>query len=65
MRAMRGEYEHKMTRKLPRCADLQPSTNPKAAENCTPSSGDTAWMLASVGLGLFHRRMMRKKNDGG
>jgi Amt family ammonium transporter len=42
-------------------------------ENCTPNSGDTAWMLASValvlmmtlpGLGLFYGGMVRKKNVG-
>jgi Amt family ammonium transporter len=41
--------------------------------NCTPSSGDTAWMLTSValvlmmtvpGLGLFYGGMVRKKNVG-
>jgi Amt family ammonium transporter len=40
---------------------------------CTPNSGDTAWMLASValvlmmtvpGLGLFYGGMVRKKNVG-
>src|SRR5262249_38903505 len=42
-------------------------------ENCTPNSGDTAWMLTSValvllmtipGLGLFYGGMVRKKNVG-
>src|SRR3979490_3162209 len=41
--------------------------------NCTPNSGDTAWMLTSValvlmmtipGLGLFYGGMGRKKNGG-
>jgi Amt family ammonium transporter len=41
--------------------------------NCTPSAGDTAWMLTSValvlmmtlpGLGLFYGGMVRKKNVG-
>ena len=41
--------------------------------NCTPSGGDTAWMLTSValvlmmtipGLGLFYGGMVRKKNVG-
>src|SRR5882757_4926387 len=41
--------------------------------NCTPNSGDTAWMLTSValvlmmtipGLGLFYGGMVRKKNVG-
>src|ERR1700739_2961841 len=39
------------------------SSTPKILENCTPNSGDTAWMLTSValvllmtvpGLGLFY-----------
>jgi len=49
--------------------------DPKKAvlEKCTPNSGDTAWMLASValvlmmtipGLGLFYGGMVRKKNVG-
>jgi len=49
--------------------------DPKKAvlENCTPNSGDTAWMLTSValvlmmtipGLGLFYGGMVRKKNVG-
>jgi Amt family ammonium transporter len=42
-------------------------------ENCTPNSGDTAWMLTSTalvlmmtipGLGLFYGGMVRKKNVG-
>ncbi|MGH7247050.1 MAG: ammonia channel protein, partial [Pseudomonadota bacterium] len=45
----------------------------KTLENCTPNSGDTAWMLTSValvlmmtvpGLGLFYGGMVRKKNVG-
>src|SRR6478735_5700296 len=45
----------------------------KVLEKCTPSSGDTAWMLTSValvlmmtipGLGLFYGGMVRKKNVG-
>jgi Amt family ammonium transporter len=44
---------------------------PAVLTNCTPNSGDTAWMLASValvlmmtipGLGLFYGGMVRKKN---
>jgi len=49
--------------------------DPKKAvlENCTPNSGDTAWMLTSMalvlmmtvpGLGLFYGGMVRKKNVG-
>src|SRR6201987_5142435 len=49
--------------------------NPKPAvlENCTPNSGDTAWMLTSMaivlmmtipGLALFYGGMVRKKNVG-
>src|SRR6266516_3042972 len=56
----------------PACAG---NPDPKLAvlENCTPNSGDTAWMLASValvlmmtipGLGLFYGGMVRKKNVG-
>src|SRR6266700_5293420 len=45
----------------------------KILEKCTPTSGDTAWMLTSValvlmmtipGLGLFYGGMVRKKNVG-
>jgi Amt family ammonium transporter len=44
---------------------------PAVLTNCTPSGGDTAWMLTSValvlmmtipGLGLFYGGMVRKKN---
>jgi len=53
-----------------------PAPLPCDAKNqaaCTPNSGDTAWMLASValvlmmtvpGLGLFYGGMVRKKNVG-
>jgi Amt family ammonium transporter len=46
---------------------------PAILTNCTPSGGDTAWMLTSValvlmmtipGLGLFYGGMVRKKNVG-
>ncbi|MBV9704504.1 MAG: ammonium transporter, partial [Methylobacteriaceae bacterium] len=46
---------------------------PAQLKGCTPNSGDTAWMLASValvlmmtvpGLGLFYGGMVRKKNVG-
>jgi ammonium transporter, Amt family len=49
------------------------TSTPKVLENCTPNSGDTAWMLTSValvllmtvpGLGLFYGGMVRKKNVG-
>jgi Amt family ammonium transporter len=45
----------------------------KITENCTPNSGDTAWMLTSMaivlmmtipGLALFYGGMVRKKNVG-
>src|ERR1700681_3531437 len=45
----------------------------KILEECSPNSGDTAWMLTSValvlmmtipGLGLFYGGMVRKKNVG-
>jgi len=50
-----------------------PACDAKTLANCTPNSGDTAWMLASValvlmmtipGLGLFYGGMVRKKNVG-
>jgi Amt family ammonium transporter len=50
-----------------------PACSPKVLTECTPSSGDTAWMLTSValvlmmtipGLGLFYGGMVRKKNVG-
>jgi Amt family ammonium transporter len=50
-----------------------PACGGKVLEKCTPNSGDTAWMLASValvlmmtipGLGLFYGGMVRKKNVG-
>src|SRR5947209_14887686 len=46
------------------------TATPKILQNCTPNSGDTAWMLTSValvlmmtipGLGLFYGGMVRKK----
>src|SRR6202161_2778471 len=54
-------------------APTPPSCDSKTLEKCTPNSGDTAWMLASValvlmmtipGLGLFYGGMVRKKNVG-
>src|SRR5450432_1497340 len=51
--------------------DAPPACGGKILENCTPNSGDTAWMLTSValvlmmtipGLGLFYGGMVRKKN---
>jgi len=50
-----------------------PACDAKMQVNCTPNSGDTAWMLTSValvlmmtipGLGLFYGGMVRKKNVG-
>src|SRR4051812_6017488 len=50
-----------------------PACDAKVQTNCTPNSGDTAWMLTSValvlmmtipGLGLFYGGMVRKKNVG-
>jgi Amt family ammonium transporter len=50
-----------------------PACDAKTLSTCTPNSGDTAWMLASValvlmmtipGLGLFYGGMVRKKNVG-
>ncbi len=49
------------------------SATPKVLKDCTPNSGDTAWMLTSMalvlmmtipGLGLFYGGMVRKKNVG-
>jgi len=50
-----------------------PACDAKTLENCTPNSGDTAWMLTSMaivlmmtipGLALFYGGMVRKKNVG-
>src|SRR5258705_2608545 len=50
-----------------------PACDAKMQINCTPNSGDTAWMLTSMtlvlmmaitGLGLFYGGMVRKKNVG-
>jgi Amt family ammonium transporter len=50
-----------------------PACDAKTVQDCTPNSGDTAWMLTSValvlmmtipGLGLFYGGMVRKKNVG-
>src|SRR5689334_5485682 len=54
-------------------AATPPACDAKVQTNCTPNSGDTAWMLTSValvlmmtipGLGLFYGGMVRKKNVG-
>jgi Amt family ammonium transporter len=54
-------------------AEAPPACDAKMQVNCTPNSGDTAWMLTSValvlmmtipGLGLFYGGMVRKKNVG-
>src|SRR5262245_20835473 len=48
-----------------------PSCDAKMQINCSPNSGDTAWMMTSValvlmmtipGLGLFYGGMVRRKN---
>src|SRR4051812_8762720 len=50
-----------------------PACDAKMLLNCSPTSGDTAWMLTSMalvlmmtipGLGLFYGGMVRKKNVG-
>jgi Amt family ammonium transporter len=50
-----------------------PACDAKMLLNCSPNSGDTAWMLTSMaivlmmtipGLGLFYGGMVRKKNVG-
>jgi Amt family ammonium transporter len=54
-------------------AEPPPACDAKMQINCSPNSGDTAWMLASValvlmmtipGLGLFYGGMVRGKNVG-
>jgi Amt family ammonium transporter len=63
---------------IPACAAAVLETDkyagvPAVMTNCTPTGGDTAWMLTSValvlmmtipGLGLFYGGMVRKKNVG-
>src|SRR5271157_395755 len=50
-----------------------PACDAKILTECTPNSGDTAWMLTSMalvlmmtvpGLGLFYGGLVRKKNVG-
>src|SRR5208282_1144839 len=50
-----------------------PACDAKTLTECTPNSGDTAWMLTSMalvlmmtvpGLGLFYGGLVRKKNVG-
>ncbi len=57
----------------PAACAADPDPKKAVTENCTPNSGDTAWMLTSValvlmmtipGLGLFYGGMVRKKNVG-
>jgi len=52
-------------------AATPPACDAKTLKDCSPNSGDTAWMLTSValvlmmtipGLGLFYGGMVRKKN---
>jgi ammonium transporter, Amt family len=54
-------------------AAAPPACDAKTLTNCSPTSGDTAWMLTSVaivlmmtipGLALFYGGMVRKKNVG-
>jgi len=56
----------------PACA-ANPDPKKAVLKDCTPNSGDTAWMLTSMalvlmmtipGLGLFYAGMVRKKNVG-
>src|SRR5215467_1194147 len=56
----------------PACA-ANPDPKKAVLKECTPNSGDTAWMLTSMalvlmmtipGLGLFYGGMVRKKNVG-
>src|ERR1700674_3983199 len=55
----------------PPAAAPVPACDTKTLKDCSPNSGDTAWMLTSValvlmmtvpGLGLFYGGMVRKKN---
>src|SRR5499433_3926097 len=80
MSAITGSYAEEATTAPAADASASPpacagNADPKLAvlENCTPNSGDTAWMLTSValvlmmtipGLGLFYAGMVRKKNVG-
>ncbi len=61
------------TDQAPAAAATPPACDAKTLENCTPNSGDTAWMLTSMaivlmmtipGLALFYGGMVRKKNVG-
>jgi ammonium transporter, Amt family len=61
------------TAEAPAAEPAPPACDAKTTMNCTPNSGDTAWMLTSValvlmmtvpGLGLFYGGMVRKKNVG-
>ncbi|WP_374545605.1 ammonium transporter [Rhodoblastus sp.] len=54
-------------------AAAPPACDAKTLTECTPNSGDTAWMLTSMalvlmmtvpGLGLFYGGLVRKKNVG-
>ena len=76
LRADAGAPRLRRPRRLPRPRPPRPRrrhATPRCYENCTPNSGDTAWMLTSValvlmmtipGLGLFYGGMVRKKNVG-
>ncbi len=57
----------------PAAAASPPACSSTVLKECTPNSGDTAWMLTSMalvlmmtvpGLGLFYGGMVRKKNVG-
>src|SRR5919109_4876533 len=79
MSAIEGSYAEEAAATPAEAAASPPACagnpDPKLAvlENCTPNSGDTAWMLTSValvlmmtipGLGLFYGGMVRRKNVG-
>src|SRR5919198_1193148 len=79
MSAIEGSYAEEAAATPAEAAASPPACagnpDPKLAvlTNCTPNSGDTAWMLTSValvlmmtipGLGLFYGGMVRKKNVG-
>jgi Amt family ammonium transporter len=61
------------TSETPAAEAAPPACDAKTLTNCTPNSGDTAWMLTSMaivlmmtlpGLALFYGGMVRKKNVG-
>ena len=73
MRRMRRRRARRQPAAAAAAAAAPPACDAKVMENCTPNSGDTAWMLTSMaivlmmtipGLALFYGGMVRKKNVG-